>query len=193
MTANRIKEAAFFHFAKHGYAGTSLATIAADVGIKKPSIYAHFKGKEELYFTCLEEALQREQTFLQDHVNKQENSTAKDGLYSLLVTYGERMMSREEVKFWLMAFYFPPDVFREEVTEKANEYIYTFGEVIKPLAERAIQRGEIREDVEVDDVVEAYLCLFDGLIIELTYGGYEKFQRRLQAAWSIFWHGVEVR
>ncbi|GGE70161.1 TetR/AcrR family transcriptional regulator [Priestia taiwanensis] len=190
MTANRIKEAAFFHFAKHGYAGTSLATIAADVGIKKPSIYAHFKGKEELYFTCLEEALHREQLFLQEHVKKNEGHPTKDGLYSLLITYGERMMAKEEVRFWLMAFYFPPDAFREEITEKANEYIYTFGEAIKPLVEEAVLRGEIHQDVEIDDVVEAYLCLFDGLIIELTYGGYEKFQRRLQAAWSIFWRGV---
>jgi AcrR family transcriptional regulator len=192
MTANRIKEAAFFHFAKHGYAGTSLATIAADVGIKKPSIYAHFKGKEELYFTCLEEALRREQTFLQEHITKHEGDTTKEALYSLLVTYGERMMSTEEVKFWLMAFYFPPDIFREEITEKANEYIRAFGQAIMPLVKRAVERGELRHDIRVEDVVEAYLCLFDGLIIELTYGGYEKFQRRLQAAWSIFWRGVEA-
>lgn len=59
MTANRIKAVALSHFARYGYEGTSLANIAQEVGIKKPSIYAHFKGKEELYFTCLESALQK--------------------------------------------------------------------------------------------------------------------------------------
>ncbi len=59
MTANRIKAVALSHFARYGYEGTSLANIAQEVGIKKPSIYAHFKGKEELYFICLESALQK--------------------------------------------------------------------------------------------------------------------------------------
>ncbi|MBD2807322.1 helix-turn-helix transcriptional regulator, partial [Xenorhabdus sp. ZM] len=45
MTANRIKAVALSHFARYGYEGTSLANIAQEVGIKKPSIYAHFKGK----------------------------------------------------------------------------------------------------------------------------------------------------
>lgn len=35
-------------FAKNGYNGTSMEQIAQDVGIKTPSLYKHFKGKEDI-------------------------------------------------------------------------------------------------------------------------------------------------
>lgn len=38
MSVNRIKEAAFIHFARNGYEGASLAQIAEEAGIKKQSI-----------------------------------------------------------------------------------------------------------------------------------------------------------
>lgn len=49
MTSDRIKEVSLRHFARNGYEGASLAHIADDIGIKKQSIYSHFKGKDELF------------------------------------------------------------------------------------------------------------------------------------------------
>lgn len=56
MTAHSIRDAALFHFARDGYEGASLRAIADEVGIKKPSIYAHFSGKEDLFMRTLEYA-----------------------------------------------------------------------------------------------------------------------------------------
>lgn len=47
-TKERLIKAALDLFSENGYEGTSVDQIAKTVGIKAPSIYAHFKGKEEL-------------------------------------------------------------------------------------------------------------------------------------------------
>ncbi|WP_054705453.1 TetR/AcrR family transcriptional regulator [Bacillus sp. JCM 19041] len=53
-TKNRILDAALVSFASHGYEGTTLAQIANEVGIQKPSLYNHFKSKNELFLILAE-------------------------------------------------------------------------------------------------------------------------------------------
>lgn len=48
-TADRILESATECFSKNGFDRTNLRDIAKKVGIREPSIYRHFKSKEELY------------------------------------------------------------------------------------------------------------------------------------------------
>ena len=47
-TKERILDAALTLFAENGYDGTSVEQIANAVGIKAPSLYKHFKGKEDI-------------------------------------------------------------------------------------------------------------------------------------------------
>lgn len=48
LTSNQLIEAALGLFVQHGIEKTSLAMIAKEVGITKPSIYYHFDSKEAL-------------------------------------------------------------------------------------------------------------------------------------------------
>ena len=56
-TAERILEAAETLFAKRGYAGTTLRDVAAEVGLRNPSLYNHFPSKESLYAAVLERGI----------------------------------------------------------------------------------------------------------------------------------------
>ena len=55
-TKEKILNSALTLFAENGYDGTSMEQIADMVGIKAPSLYKHFKGKEDIFNTLLDQA-----------------------------------------------------------------------------------------------------------------------------------------
>lgn len=52
-TAERILDAALDLFSRDGYEAVGIEHIAAAVGIKGPSIYKHFKSKQDLFDTLI--------------------------------------------------------------------------------------------------------------------------------------------
>ncbi len=56
MRKEEIKQAALTLFANNGFEGTSLADIAGVVGLKKQSIYSHFKDKDDLFLSIMKDA-----------------------------------------------------------------------------------------------------------------------------------------
>ncbi len=53
-TKKRVFDAALILFARNGYEATSMVEIADAVGIKAPSLYAHFKNKQALFDAMVE-------------------------------------------------------------------------------------------------------------------------------------------
>ena len=53
-TKEKILDSALTLFSENGYNGTSVEQIAEMVGIKAPSLYKHFKGKEEILNTLVD-------------------------------------------------------------------------------------------------------------------------------------------
>ena len=55
-TKEKILDAALTLFAENGYNGTSVEQIASIVGIKAPSLYKHYKGKEDILNALIDSA-----------------------------------------------------------------------------------------------------------------------------------------
>ena len=48
-TKDKILKVATTLFSEHGYKGTSVRSIASEIGIKQSALYNHFKSKEEIF------------------------------------------------------------------------------------------------------------------------------------------------
>lgn len=54
-TKTLLRDAALRLFARHGFAGTSIRAIAAEVGLSESVLYAHFAGKQAVFEAVLAE------------------------------------------------------------------------------------------------------------------------------------------
>ena len=52
-TGERIVYEVLVLFSKKGYSDVYVAEIASAVGIKAPSLYKHFKSKQDIFFECV--------------------------------------------------------------------------------------------------------------------------------------------
>lgn len=190
MTAKKIMEIALHHFAQNGYEGASLRDISAEVGIKKPSIYNHFKGKDELFMAVYQDVAAKELSFVEEYLKPDSKSTFKAQLYDLLIQYMERYECEEETKFFLRMSFFPPTHLRMESIKLSMGYIDKMTELAKVLFTSAANRGSIRLNVSIEQATGAYMAILDSVFVEMLYGDKERAMKRLEAAWHVFWQGV---
>ena len=71
-TKDRILEEALTLFSENGYDGTGVEQIAEKVGVKAPSLYKHFKGKEDIMNALIDNAEARYEEYFgsEQHIGK---------------------------------------------------------------------------------------------------------------------------
>ncbi|WP_273124885.1 TetR/AcrR family transcriptional regulator [Metabacillus sp. HB246100] len=188
MTMESIKEAALLLFSSRGYDGTSLSQIAAAVGMKKQSIYSHFTNKDELYLSILEEAIFMEEQYVTQYVAKIEKNQLKEQLYSFLHGYRSRYETTATTRFMLTVAFSPPPHLYSEIMKQTYDYLERLERLFFSVFENDIDEIVIPSN----EVAIAFTGVMDSILIELLYSGDERFQRRLEATWKIFWRGITV-
>ncbi|WP_019420378.1 TetR/AcrR family transcriptional regulator [Paenibacillus sp. OSY-SE] len=186
MTANRIIEIALDHFAENGYEGASLAHIAEQVGIKTPSIYAHFKSKDDLFLRVIEQAIHDELKLLREFCERNRDNTVQHQLFELIAQYKDRYDNDNSVKFLLRMMFFPPVSLQALVMEHINAYLDKMEQMLVTVFERGMERAEVAQ-LDVGTVTASFMCLLDGVLVEMLLGGPVRFKKRLDASWKIYW------
>lgn len=71
-TKDKILEEALTLFSENGYDGTGVEQIAEKVGVKAPSLYKHFKGKEDIMNALIDNAEARYEEYFgsERHIGK---------------------------------------------------------------------------------------------------------------------------
>ncbi|MCA0972480.1 TetR/AcrR family transcriptional regulator [Halobacillus litoralis] len=190
ITSVQIKQISLKNFAQNGYEGASMAEIADEVGIKKQSIYTHFKGKDELFLTLCQDAYEHEIAFLMNYVKQEKELHLEDFLYNLLVKSKDRYETDDSTKFWIRTAFYPPVHLTDQIMQLTYEYLDRSEELLLPVIASAQDKQEVTDEVEKKEAASAYLALLDSLYVDMLYGGPRRVERRLEASWNIYWRGI---
>ncbi|MEY9869629.1 AcrR family transcriptional regulator [Peribacillus sp. B2I2] len=190
MKSDEIKKAALKYFSIHGYEGTSLSQIAEEVGIRKQSIYSHFKGKDDLFLSVLKDAKEMELSSYVEYFKMMRNSDPEETLYGFLEEMIKMFQEVESLKFWLRMGFFPPTHLYNEI-QKETDDIQVQQEALMEeifrswLSEGALNTGNART------LTLAYSGVIVAIMVELVYAdNRERVAEKLAASWSIFWRGI---
>lgn len=183
-SAMRICIAAVQHFAEHGYHGSSLNEIATAVGIKKASLYAHFKSKDALFMMVFEDALAEELAFVSRCFHHNDEAGAH---------YCSQMKPRHaeavSLRFLLQTAYLPPAHLRQRIIRGYRDYLQHLQNLFIQQLLRQPGLHTLDHDAQAH-FAQAYLGIVDGLHVELIYADElsdsdDTFEKRRAALWTL--------
>ncbi|TMV47587.1 TetR/AcrR family transcriptional regulator [Paenibacillus mesophilus] len=190
LTANAIKSAALRLFSAHGYEGTPLSAIAGEVGIKTPSLYAHFESKERLFFAVYEEVLNEHARRLEALIESVRSEPLEAKLYRILSeTCRNYLLDEEKAAFIKRSMLFPPAQLEEELQRRFVQAESKQSAFLRDIFEAGVRDGTFKNR-DTEDLLAAYYCLLDGAFVQMFYYGPQLFHDRLQSVWTIFWEGI---
>lgn len=183
QSKQRIIDVAFEHFVLNGYEGASLSAIAETVGIRKASIYTHFKSKDALFLELLQDSLEIECEYLKTCFKTCSNEKLPGEVY--LYEIKSRYESAISYQFLTRIAYVPPSHLMESVTSAYQHYIETIIQLYQ------VELSEITHDAkDLEIYTDAYLGILDSLSVELLYDG-RMYKRRLHAMLYLYRQSIQ--
>lgn len=183
-TQKVIKEKALMLFAQKGFEGTSLNDIADEVGIKKPSLYAHFKNKEDLFLGVINKVTIDYNAFFEHTAKEISSLNPEKQLYTLLVKNTAYLQNHELGLIFKRMMLFPPESLRSNI----SEMFHATEEVMKNVVYSILEQMDA--DLDRDQIFDAYLCLVDGVFEQLFYYSQEEHSKRVENSWALFINGI---
>ncbi len=192
MTKQRIKQEALALFVKNGYAGTSISSIAINVNIRAPSIYAHFESKEALFMTIFQDVLDEKLDKLEEIRNQTENKGIEELLQAILADHLLQIeTARDKAVFFRRNSLFPPDNLKEKTRKILKSYEERYSALLIPAFSNGVQQGAIKNEA-VSKLLAAFYCLADGLYVLSHYYEMAAYKKIVGDAWDLFWSSIKI-
>lgn len=174
LAKERICTAALEHFVINTYEGASLNNIAEMVGIRKASIYAHFKSKDELFKQLIVDALLVECAFVAQSFNRNAAGVAGEFYCRALK---QRYIESIHLRFLIRTAYVPPVHLIDYIATHYQNYI----DCLTDSFIQTLQKNTTLLPEQATLYGDAYIGVVDSLHVDLLYSGLDNFERKLAA------------
>lgn len=189
MSHQRIIDAAYKLFSEDCYENITLTSIAERVGIKKPSIYAHFSSKEDLYLTVLDCEIKRVCDYIGQPYKKAESYSAEVLLHKFLMKCMLYTSENEIHKgFWRSILLCPTIALQEQMSQRIKVLSDQIQEIVSKIMSQGIERGEIKEH-SLNNLLYTFYCFLMGNFVMML--NTDDFSiEQLEYSWRIYWNGI---
>ncbi len=155
----RIMQSAMENFAKNGFDRTRMEDIATTAGLAKGTLYLYFKNKEDLFYAICDHNLEDLRNQLSRLFNRKENILLDaERFYD---QYRRGRLGGDTIWFEMIALSTRSPKLRKILSENQSK-VYR---VVKEFLKTQIERGFLREDINIDVIASALIALYNGLAV----------------------------
>lgn len=155
-------------FWKRGYEGASITELAETLGINKPSLYAAFGNKEELFKKALSRYVSGPVAFIQEAVNQ---PTAFEVAQNFLINAVKFFTDTKHPKGCLIvqaALSVSADSLM--VKDLLTNYRYSYEHQLAKRFEKAKEEGDLPTDANAETLAKFLSTLHQGMSVQVTSG-----------------------
>jgi AcrR family transcriptional regulator len=174
-------------FWRHGYEGTSLTDLTEAMGIVRPSLYATFGSKEDLFRKVVDLYWSRHMGFARA---AREKPTAREVVEALLFGFADAVTGCETpagclgVNGALACSPASEDIQKELAARRTRDEA-----VLRKRLERARSEGDLPEDVSPADLARFIATVLRGMAVQAKSGASRQELRRVAAMALRVWPG----
>lgn len=155
-------------FWEHGYEGTSMAELMEAMGMNKPSIYAAFGNKEDLFHKALQKYLSGPSAFVRDAVLE---PTARQVVKVLLTKAVELLTAQTPPRGCLIvqgALSCGPE--SKQIQQKLISYRSNFEKSLKERFELAKANSDLPKDADTAILAKYVAIIHQGISVQAASG-----------------------
>jgi AcrR family transcriptional regulator len=177
--ANEALDRALEVFWARGYEGATLPELTRAMGINRPSMYAAFGNKEELFRKALERYQTGPMSFMSEALKE---PTARAAAEAILLGFIRMQQNREKARGCLivsgaLAAGEDAETVRQELTQLRQALVKTLRERFN----RGVQDGDLPAETDCATLARYTATVMGGLAVQASSGASEK-ELRLVAA-----------
>jgi Transcriptional regulator len=192
-TKEVIKEMALSLFAQKGYYGTTMNDIAKLVGIKTPSLYSHFSGKEELFFSVYEDLANEYVSLMDQIMNNAESMDIEDRLFYIFEQFIIYYINNpERLSFWNQIILFTPSELKERFFSHISNCDTRSQKKMEEILAKEIEQGQLRNGSPLI-MSWSFRAMREGIINWMMMAPELRKEELIKAYWTDLWLGLKKR
>ncbi|MES2947458.1 MAG: TetR/AcrR family transcriptional regulator [Pseudomonadota bacterium] len=172
-------------FWQHGYEGSSMAALTTATGLSKPSLYAAFGGKEDLFRAAFVRYRERQDQFTGNLLS---HPVARTGVERLLLALVDSLTQPEMPHGCLLVhgnLVGSPD--SDTIREELRQHRKALQAAVRERLAQAQQENEIDADVNLSDLARYITTTAQGLAVQAADGAQRKSLHRVVELAMLAW------